>query len=172
MWVSIQRYWYPSSSCYYCQISWTTYILFNVSLGNSILIIWCQRQVLSYIVYGVYICLLICLFLCIKFLSFLCLMQCGPLVCLSRSELSNVYTRGDSRNLVEQFPDQLQLSEQIQGFVKGGACLSRSLKQGVWGTQSPRSYRVTLFLKSKNDINHEICIAHSHLIATISVKQG
>ena len=39
---------------------------------------------------------------------------------------------------------------QIQGFVKGGAYFSsRSLKQGVWVTQYPRSYRVTIFLKSK-----------------------
>ena len=32
-------------------------------------------------------------------------------------------TRGDSRNFVEWFPEQLQLSRQIQGFIKGGAFL-------------------------------------------------
>ena len=72
--------------------------------------------------------------------------------------------RGDSRNFVECFPEQLQLSGQIQGFVKGGAYFSiRFLKQGL-GDKDPRSYSVTLFLKSKNDTNHEFCITHSHSI--------
>ena len=53
--------------------------------------------------------------------------------------------------------------------MKGGAySRSRSLKQEVWGTASPRSYRVTLFLKSKNYVNHEICTTHSHIIVTTS----
>ena len=55
--------------------------------------------------------------------------------------------------------------------MKGGAySRSRSLKQQVWGTASPRSYRVTLFLQSKHDANHEICTTHSHIIVTTSVK--
>ena len=57
--------------------------------------------------------------------------------------------RGDSRNFVEWFQEQ-QLSGQIQGFVKGGAYFnSRSLKLGDC------NYKVTISLKSKNDINHE-----------------
>ena len=44
------------------------------------------------------------------------------------------YPRGDSRNVVEWFPEKLQLSGQIQGFMKGGAYFcSRSLKQGSGG---------------------------------------
>ena len=60
-----------------------------------------------------------------------------------------------------------------QGKLKGGAYSSSiSLKEGIWGTVSPRSYKVTLFLKSKNYGNHEIYITHSHIIVTISVKYG
>ena len=81
--------------------------------------------------------------------------------------------RGNSRNYDGWFPEQLQLSGRIQGFVKGEAYFSsRSLKQGVWGTQSPGSYRATSFLKSKNDANYETCITHSHIIATMSIKQA
>ena len=56
-----------------------------------------------------------------------------------------ITTRGDSRN-IEWFSEQLQLSGQIQGFVKGGAYFSsRPLKQGSGGCNPPGSYRVTLF---------------------------
>ena len=34
-----------------------------------------------------------------------------------------IYNRGDSRNFAEWFPEQLQLSGQIQGFMKGEASL-------------------------------------------------
>ena len=48
--------------------------------------------------------------------------------------------RGDSRNYVEWFPEQLQLLGQILGFLKGGAYFSsRSLKQRVWGCSSPEA---------------------------------
>ena len=53
-------------------------------------------------------------------------------------------------------------TRQIQRFVKGGAYFSsRSLKQGVWVTQYPMQKLAIglLYFKSKNDINHEICIA-------------
>ena len=46
--------------------------------------------------------------------------------------------RGDSRNFDEWFLEQLQLSRQILGFLKGGAYFSsRSLKQGVCGSLCP-----------------------------------
>ena len=65
--------------------------------------------------------------------------------------------------LLSGFQHNWQLSVQIQGFVKRGAYFSsRSLKQGVWGTRSPRSYRIILFFKEQNDTNHEICITQSH----------
>ena len=44
-------------------------------------------------------------------------------VALSVSDM-DILARGDSRNFVERFPEQLQLSGQIQGFVKGGAYFS------------------------------------------------
>ena len=37
---------------------------------------------------------------------------------------------------------------------------SRSLNQGVWEMECPRSYRVTLFWKSKFDANHGIYTTH------------
>ena len=59
------------------------------------------------------------------------------------------------------------ISRQIQGVVKGGAySSSRSLKQGVWGTAPLKSFRVTLFLKSKNDATMKF----GHIIITVSVK--
>ena len=48
--------------------------------------------------------------------------------------------KGDSKIFVEWFPEQLQLSRQIQGCVKGRAYFSgRSLKQGVWGHSPPEA---------------------------------
>ena len=55
-------------------------------------------------------------------------------------------TKGNSRNFVEWFPEQLQLSGQIQRFVKGVAYFrSKSLKQGVWGTQHPEAIGYFIF---------------------------
>ena len=49
-------------------------------------------------------------------------------------------SKDDSRNFVEWFPEQLQQSGQIPGCLKGGAYFSsRSLKQGVWGMQTPEA---------------------------------
>ena len=49
--------------------------------------------------------------------------------------------KGNFRKFVEWFPEKLQLSGQIQGFVKGVAYFSsRSLKQGI-----PRNYTFTIF---------------------------
>ena len=56
---------------------------------------------------------------------------------------------GDSRNIVEWFPEQLQLSGTIQGFVKGGVYFSsRSLKQGVRGR--PLEATGLLYFKEQN----------------------
>ena len=52
-------------------------------------------------------------------------------------------------NLLSGFQSESNCNYQgkIQEFVKKGAySSSRLLKQGVWGTHSPRRYRVTLFL--------------------------
>ena len=76
--------------------------------------------------------------------------------------------QGQFQNFVEWFPEQLQLSRQIQRFMKGGAYSSnRSLKQGVWGLlQGYFSF------KEQNDTNHKICIAHSHNINNVGLTNG
>ena len=57
---------------------------------------------------------------------------------------------GDSRNIVEWFPEQLQLSGTIQGFVKGGVYFSsRSLKQGVWGRRPLEAIGLLYFKEQK-----------------------
>ena len=73
----------------------------------------------------------------------------------------------NSRKFIEWFPEQLQLSGKIQGFVIGGACSSsRSLRQG----DAVPLEAIGFNFKEKNDTNHEICITHSHIIAIISIK--
>ena len=60
---------------------------------------------------------------------------------LLKTDALNLLPRGNSRKVVELFPEKLQPSGQIEEFVKGDYFSSRSLKQRVWRMHSPRNYR-------------------------------
>ena len=75
--------------------------------------------------------------------------------------------KGDFRIFVEWFPEKLQLSGEIQGFVKEGLVLVVDF----WSRGSPEAIRL-LFLKNKNDANYEICIKHSHNINYVGLING